>query len=294
MEVQISRRAALAGSLALVSAAASHAAVAAPSPALALQGRLAEIERRNGGRLGVAILDTATGGRIENRPHERFPLCSTHKFLSAAFVLHRVDRGEESLNRRIAFGEDQLVPYSPATEKHAGAEPMTLRAICEAAITLSDNTAANLMLASFGGPAALTRYLRTLGDHVTRLDRTEPTLNESTPGDPRDTTSPAAMARTMGRIVLGNALSRRSRQQMAAWLVASTTGGKRLRAGMPRDWRVGDKTGSGHHGVVNDIAVAWPPGRAPLIVIAYYAESQAPDEQREAVLAEVGKIAAEA
>lgn len=290
----ISRRATLVGALSLVSTMAANPTFAAHASDGELRSRLAWLERQNGGRLGVAILDTATGRRIENRPHERFPLCSTHKFVSAAFVLHRVDRGEESLNRRIAFGKDQLVPYSPATEKNAGAEPMTLRAVCEAAITLSDNTAANLMLASFGGPAALTRYLRTLGDHVTRLDRTEPTLNESTPGDPRDTTSPAAMVRTMGRIVLGNALSHRSRQQMATWLVANTTGGKRLRAGMPRDWRVGDKTGSGHHGVVNDIAVAWPPGRAPLIVIAYYAESQAPDEQREAVLAEVGKIAAEA
>lgn len=159
-------------------------------------------------------------------------------------------------------------------------------------MTLSDNTAANLMLDSFGGPAALTAYLRSLGDNVTRLDRRETELNEVKPRDPRDTTSPTAMAELMRKIVLGTALSPSSREQLTAWLVANRTGDTRLRAGVPKGWRVGDKTGSGPHNATNDIGMIWPPGRAPIIVAAYYVEGRGSQDERDVVLSDVGRLAA--
>jgi beta-lactamase class A len=256
-----------------------------------LQDRLAGLERRHGGRLGVCVLDMQSGQRIGHRSDERFPMCSTFKFLAAAQVLARVDKGEERLDRRVVYARNDLVAYSPVTERHAGGEGMTVAELCHAAVTVSDNTAGNLMLASFGGPAGLTAFARSLGDAVTRLDRIETELNEATPGDPRDTTTPAAMLDDMRVLLLGDALSSSSRQQLADWLIAATTGGQRIRAGVPAAWRIGDKTGTSNNGVTNDIAIAWPPGRAPLLITAYYAESSMPQDQRNAVLAEVGRIA---
>ena len=286
----ISRRKLLAASLLAAPVLSSLRAVAA-DPAPAVQQAIAGLERRHGGRLGVAILDTANGEPIAYRGGERFALCSTFKFLAAAFVLARVDRKEESLTRRIVYAKAELVPYSPITGKHAGAGGLTVGEICEAAITLSDNTAGNLMLDSFGGPAGLTAYLRSLGDSVTRPDRREPTLNEAKPGDPRDTTTPLAMLEILRKTVLGDALSAPSREQLTAWLLACKTGDKRLRAGVPKAWRVGDKTGTGDNNATNDIAVLWPPGRPPIIVTAYYSEARASDDERSAVLAEVGRLA---
>lgn len=257
-----------------------------------LQRALADLEQRHGGRLGVAVLDTAAANLLAHRGDQRFALCSTFKFLAAAFVLARVDRNEESLSRRIVYAKDSLVTYSPITEKHVGEGGLTVGEICDAAVTLSDNTAGNLLLDSFGGPAGLTAYMRSLGDSVTRLDRRETELNEAKPGDPRDTTTPVAMLEVLRKTVLGTALSASSREQLTAWLVANKTGDKRLRAGVPKGWRVGDKTGSGANNVTNDIAVIWPPGRAPIIVAAYYAEARASEDERNAVLAEVGRLAA--
>jgi beta-lactamase class A len=217
-------------------------------------------------------------------------MCSTHKFLAAGFALQRVDQGRDSLGRRISYSKDDLVTYSPTTEKHLG-DGMTLGELCEAALTLSDNTAANLILDSLGGPAGFTSRARALGDDVTRLDRIEPALNEAKPDDPRDTTTPAAMAENVRKLVLGDALSAPSRDRLASWIVANTTGDKRLRAGIPRDWRVGDKTGSGGNSQTNDIAVVWPPDRGPLIVTAFYAMSPTLDDERERVFAELGRLA---
>ena len=256
-----------------------------------LRRRLADLESRYGGRLGVAALDTATGRPVAQRGDELFPLCSTFKFLAAAFVLARVDRGEESLDRRISYSKAALVPYSPITGKHVS-DGLTLGEICAAAITLSDNTAGNLMLDSFGGPAGLTAYLRSLGDKVTRLDRREPDLNEAAPGDPRDTTTPLAMLEILRQTVLGTALSAASRAQLTAWLIGCRTGDKRLRAGVPKTWRVGDKTGTGGHNATNDVAVLWPPDRPPLIVTAYYVDARGSDEERSGALAAVGRLAA--
>ncbi len=257
-----------------------------------LQKMLALLERRHGGRLGVAVLDTVGSKVIAHRGDERFALCSTYKFLAAAFVLARVDRMEESLTRRIVYAKDYLVHHSPVTEKHVGEGDLTVAEICEAAVTVSDNTAANLLLDSFRGPAALTAYIRSLGDSVTRLDRRETELNEAEPGDPRDTTTPVAMLETLRKTVLGTVLSTSSRERLTAWLVANRTGDKRLRAGVPSGWRVGDKTGTGSNNATNDVAIIWPPGRAPIIVAAYYAEARASDDERYAVLSEVGRLAA--
>jgi beta-lactamase class A len=249
------------------------------------------IEGEAGGRLGVAVLDTGSGDRFEHRAGERFPMCSTFKLLAAAAVLARVDAGEEKLDRRIAFEAKQLVEYSPVTEHRVGSSGMSIEELCAAAMTISDNTAANLLVASLGGPAELTSFARLLGDMVTRLDRIEPDLNEGAPDDPRDTTSPAAMASNLRALGLGDALSAESRKRLVGWLLGNTTGDARLRAGLPKDWRIGDKTGSGK-GTTNDVAILWPPGRAPVIVTAYLTASPAEPAQRNSVLAAVGRAVA--
>jgi beta-lactamase class A len=286
----ISRRKLLTGSLLAGSALLTSRAFA-QSRDEELQQAFSRLEQKHGGRLGVGILDTGKTKSMAYRGDERFPLCSTFKALAGACVLARVDRKEESLSRRVAYSKDDLVTYSPVTEKHAGSEGMTIAEICDAAITLSDNTAGNLLLDSFGGPAGLTAYLRSLGDPVTRLDRREIELNEAIPGDPRDTTSPLAMAETLRKIILGDTLSTPSREQLIAWLIDCKTGDKRLRAGVPAGWRVGDKTGTGGHNATNDVAVIWPPGRAPLIVTAYYVDANASADERNAVIAEIGRLA---
>ena len=285
----ISRRRLLIGSLLTAPALRAAAEDRAAAPGVAV----AEIERKHGGRLGVAMLDTASGARIGHREDERFAMCSSFKLLLAAFVLARVDRHEESLSRRIAYGHEALLPNSPTTEKHVGAG-MAVGELCEAAMTVSDNGAANLLLGLVGGPAALTAWLRSQGDGVTRLDRRETALNEVAPGDPRDTTTPAAMLETMRKLVLGDALSPASRALLTAWLVANKTGDKRLRAGAPQGWKAGDKTGTwtGENNATNDVAILWPPDRLPILATAYYAHAPGPIEEREAVLAEVGRLAA--
>ena len=247
------------------------------------------LEASVGGRLGVAVLDTATGELSGHRLDERFPMCSTFKCLAAAAVLARVDAGQERLDRRIVVARGDLLAWAPVTSKRVGGAGMTVGELCEAAITVSDNTAANLLLASTGGPASVTALARRLGDEVTRLDHTEPTLNESTPGDPRDTSSPRAMAQTLRRLMLGDALSEAGRAQLVQWMAANTTGGHRLRAGVPSDWRVADKTGTGDLGSTNDVGVLWPPHRAPLVVVGYLTECKATADAREAALAGVAR-----
>ena len=253
------------------------------------QAKLNRIEADSGGRLGVCILDTATGHRVVHRADERFPMCSTFKLLAAAMVLQRVDDGQERLDRPIAIERAAILPHSPVTEPNVGAT-MTMGALCEATLTQSDNAAANLMLASFGGPAALTAYLRSLDDKRTRLDRNEPSLNQAIAGDPRDTTTPAAMLKSMQALLFGNALQPASRAQLTDWLVANKTGDQKIRAGLPTGWRVGDKTGGGAFGTNNDVAIVWPPGRPPLLVAAYLTQTAASLEARNATLAAVGAL----
>ena len=242
----------------------------------------------------MAILDSANGRRVNHRGEQRFALCSTFKLLAAGLVLARADRGGERLDRRIVFAGGDLVPYSPVTGTRTGQPGMTLSELCEAAVVASDNTAGNLLLSSFGGPQALTAFARDLGDRATRLDRTEPALNENLPDDPRDTTTPASMLAGLQALLLDDALRADSRARLLRWMAASTTGARRLRAGVPAGWQVAGKTGTGMRGATNEIALLRPlRGRAPLLVAAYYdAPDETPQAQRDAVIAKVGRIVA--
>ena len=213
-------------------------------------------------------------------------MCSTFKFLAASLILKRVDEGKEHLDRAIAYSKADLVTYSPETEKHAGGS-MKVSELCKAALTLSDNTAANLLLASFGGPPAITAFARSIGDRMTRLDRTETTLNEATPGDPRDTTTPDSMLRNLQRILLGDILKPASRQQLTDWMLANTTSGAKFRAVVPAGWKVADKTGSGDHGTNNDIGILWTPDGKPIVVTSYLTETTISTEARNAIHADV-------
>lgn len=248
------------------------------------------LEQAGSGRLGAALIDTGSGRRFAWRGDERFPLCSTFKFLLAAATLARVDSGAEKLDRKVAVARTDIVSHSPVTEKAVDGT-MTVADLCKATITTSDNAAANLLLAPLDGAPGFTRWVRSIGDDVTRLDRPEPMLNESAPGDPRDTTSPAAMAANLEKLLLGKALSPRGRATLGQWLEATTTGAKRIRAGTPADWRVGDKTGTGENGATNDIAILWPPARKPVLLALYLVESKAPHGDNEALLAKAARAA---
>lgn len=293
-ESRLTRRAFLIGAAALAPLlrAAADDRLAA-GPAQTVEARIAAIEKGVAGRLGVAALDTGSGRRIDHRFAERFPMCSTFKFLLAAAVLRRVDLKQDQLERRIAYGRGDLLEYAPIARQRVQEGGMSLSDLCAAAVEYSDNTAANLLLKVLGGPGAITRYAASLGDPLTRLDRTEPSLNEAVPGDERDTTSPTAMLDNLRVILLGKALSPASRGQLQAWLIANTTGDSRLRAGLPAGWKAGDKTGTGEHGSTNDIGILWPPGRPPILVAAYLTDSAAPLAERNAALAEVGRVVAD-
>lgn len=280
----LTRRDAVLGVVALALAPAAARAV----PEARLAAEFAQIERRVGGRLGVTVLrDGRFGGG--HRPDERFPMCSTFKLLLAAHVLARVDREAESLARAVRYTSADLVTYSPVTERHVAKGSMSVAALCDATVTTSDNTAANLLLAASGGPRGLTEYVRTLGDSVTRLDRVEPDLNEATPGDPRDTTSPRAFAHSVHALVLGDALSPASRARLTGWLRDNRTGDERLRAGLAPGWTAGEKTGSCQRGSTNDAGVLWAPDGTPWIVAAYLTECGAPPAARNAALADVAR-----
>ncbi len=272
---------------------ALSSAAALPSwDAHAEDNPFAALEARHGGRLGVAVLDAVSGQRFGYRADERFAMCSTFKLLLTALVLKRIDAGVEQFDRPVAYGPSDLLSHSPVTSAHVAEGHLPVGTLCEAAITDSDNAAANLLLASFGGPQAVTRFARALGDSVTRLDRIELALNDVAPGDERDTTSPSAMADNMRKIALGSVLSDRARAQLINWLKKGTIGAARLRAGFPANWQAGDKPGTGPRAETNDVAIAWPATRPPIIVSAYYVGSSAPDDAREHVLSEVGRIVA--
>jgi beta-lactamase class A len=269
-------------------------AIAARAAAPLLAEQLSRIESGSGGRLGVAILDMGTQRHAEHRAAELFPMCSTFKLLAAAAVLKRAENGQDQMQRRITFQPSDIVVNSPVTKDHVGGDGMTLAELCAAALNYSDNTAGNLLLASLGGPQALTAYARSIGDPITRLDRIEPDLGEAVPGDPRDTTTPAAMLQNLSTLLLGNVLSAASKDQLTAWLLGNRTGDARLRAGLPPGWRCGDKTGSGEQGSTNDVGVVWPPHGAPILVTIYLTQTAAPSEARNATLADVGRAVASA
>jgi Beta-lactamase class A len=255
--------------------------------------RIAEIEQRTGARIGVAALDTDSGKRLDSRSEERFPMCSTFKFLAAAAVLKRVDEGKEKLDRFVSYGEKDILEYAPVTKAHLKEGGMTLGALCAAAIEQSDNTAGNLLLDTIGGPVGLTNFMRTIGDEKTRLDRKEPELNSAVPGDERDTTTPAAMCADMQRFVLGNVLSESSRHQLEDWLQHNETGAQLIRAVVSKTWTIGDKTGRCGNGATNDVAIIRPPGRAPIVVAIYSIGSTASADARAAIVAEAARAVVE-
>lgn len=261
---------------------------------------LAALEASAGGRLGAAFLDSATGRTSGHRVDERFALCSTFKWPLSAVVLHAVEAGTLTLDRRISYGASDLVPNSPVTQRNVAKGAMTVAGLMEATVTTSDNAAANLLLSLIGGPAGMTKRLRAWGDAVTRIDRTEPGMNLVTRGDPRDTTTPAAMTALLRTILFGDVLSPASRARLIDWGAAASTGPKRLRAGLPADWRISHKTGTaaapGMGNKYNDVAAVTPPGQPPILIAAYYESAVESSEMRgedEAVLAEVARIAVE-
>lgn len=257
--------------------------------------RLAALEGTLGAeaRLGVAVLDTHSGALRGRRLDERFPLCSTFKPIACAALLAQVEAGALDLAQPVAIRAEDLVSHSPLSGPRVGGT-MSFAELCAAALTHSDNTAGNLILRAIGGPAGLTAYARTLGDTQTRLDRWETALNAATPGDARDTTTPAAMARLLHTLLLGERLAPAARAQLIAWLLANRTGDAKLRAGLPPGWRIGDKTGGGEYGTSNDVAIIWPGPGPALIVCVYLTQSTASFAARDQAIAEVARMLAPA
>ena len=254
----------------------------------------AAIERACGGKLGVLVIDTGSGATLGWRADSRFPFCSSFKAPLAAFVLWKVDRGELRRDQPVRFQASDLVSYaSPITRAHLAEGAMSLEALCAAAVDYSDNIAADALLRTVGGPSALTTWMRAHDDHGFQLARQEPLLNHSRFGDVTDTTTPRAMAESFRRFALGDVLEPASRARWTRWLVANTTGDARLRAGLPKGWRVGDKTGTWNEGWFStvDIAIAWPPGRSPLVISGFVTDHSS-TAAGETALAEVARQAA--
>ena len=290
--MRVSRRHVLAGGLLLPWAASS---MARPT-----KDALADLERRSGGRLGFCLLDTGTGRVIGQRLDARFAMCSTFKLPLAGWALHLSDQGKLQLDEVLPLTEQDRVSHAPVTGPLIGKGGMTIEALVEAAQKTSDNVAPNVVLRRLGGPAAFTGWLRSIGDATTRLDRYETELNLVPPGDHRDTSTPRAFARTVAKLTTGGVLSPSSRQKLVRWTVETGTGLKRLRAGLPDTWIAGDKTGTafadGMAPKVNDVAIAWPPGAAPIVLSCFLEGPKAGQEtssEMEKIHAEAVKIALE-
>lgn len=270
-------------------ASAQQASDAASSLA---RKKLRALEQSFDGQLGLFAINTANGKSLGLRESERFPLCSTFKMMLAAAVLDKSRQSAGLLEQGITYTEKDLLDYSPVTEQHL-ADGMTVRQLCAATVNLSDNAAANLLMKLLGGPAAVTAFARSIGDHSFRLDRWEPDLNSAIPGDLRDTTTPEAMALSLQRLTLGDALPKAEREQLQTWLRASTTGASRIKAGLPADWQSGDKTGTGAYGTAHDIAVIWPPNRAPVVLAIYTKQHKKNANGRSDIVAAAAKIVSE-
>ncbi|MCX4164515.1 MULTISPECIES: class A beta-lactamase [Paraburkholderia] len=273
--------------------ARAAASMSASSTSTSAETLLAELERSSGGRLGVSALNTASGERIGYRAEERFPFCSTFKLILSAAILARSTQDSGLMQRRIRYAASDLVSSSPLTTKHL-AEGMTVGELCAATLQISDNTAANLLIKVLGGPAEVTAYARSIGNESFHLDRTETTLNTAIPGDTRDTATPASMALSVQGLVLGESLPQAQRTQLIAWLRANRLGDQRIRAGVPADWQVADKTGTGEHGTANDIGVLWRPTGAPIVLALYYTQGSEDEKVHSGVLAAAARIVASA
>jgi beta-lactamase class A len=282
----IDRRSFLAGTAGLIAwPALAHAQ---DSPAI-----FQTYERDTGGRIGLYAENLATGAKIVWRDAERFVMCSSFKASLAALVLSRIDRGQDQLDAMISYGRDDLLEYAPVARQHLGEATkaaLSVAEMCKAAVELSDNTCANLLLARVGGPANLTAFWRATGDSVTRLDHNEPELNRSPPGNPNDTTTPAAMAGNLRRFLLGDVLSPVSRDKLTGWMVDCKTGNNRLRGGLPKEWKIADKTGNNGKDASGDIAVAWPVSGGPVLICAYTQGGSPTAPQLEAVFADIGRM----
>ncbi|HWO09018.1 MAG TPA: class A beta-lactamase [Polyangiaceae bacterium] len=286
------RRHFLLGAIATFASACAHSRSSAET---ALPARttssLPQVEQTTRGRLGVFALDTQTGQALEHRADERFAMCSTFKWVLAAQVLARVDRSLLSLAERIPYGPADVLEHAPVARQHVNEGSMSVEDLARASVVVSDNTAANLLLAKLGGPAGFTQFVRSVGDSTTRLDRIEPELNGNLPGDERDTTSPRAMVHLMGQILTGSVLSSAGRERLLGWLKACETGKNRLRAGLPPEWVVGDKTGTGDT-ACNDVAIAFPPGRAPVLIAVYLSHDVEPLDLVQKAHADVARLVA--
>jgi beta-lactamase class A len=249
-----------------------------------------DIERQLDLRLGMAAIDTSTNAMIAYRSRQRFALCSTFKWFLAAHVLALAERHQLKLSSRVQFGKADLLDYAPVVRANLAQGWLTVEQLCAAAVEASDNSAANLLLRLVGGPEATTAFVRHSGDHVTRLDRIEPSLNFHAPGDQRDSTTPAAMVETMRCLLTGPLLAPDSRSRLIRWMRGSTRGLNRLRAGLPASWSAGNKAGTGPNGEVNDVAIAWPPGRPPILMACYVAGGAAYEERREEAHARVARL----
>ena len=268
-------------------------AASTPGSTSDFTNRILYIEQRTGAQIGVAAVDTDSGKRLDYRSQERFPMCSTFKFLAAAAVLKRVDEKQDRLDRFIRYDAKDILEYAPVTKAHLKDGGMTLSALCAAAIEQSDNTAGNLLLDTIGGPVGLTNFARSIGDEMTRLDRKEPELNSAIRSDERDTTTPAMMCADMQRLLLGNVLAESSRHQLEDWLRQNETGSLMIRAGVAKTWTVGDKTGRCGNGATNDVAIIHPPGRTPIVVAIYSIGSTSSADDRAAIVAEAARTVVE-
>ncbi len=264
----------------------------APQDTVAIGKKLAELEKSTGGRLGVVLINTADNSQIVYRGDKRFPMCSTSKVMAASAILKQSETQTGLLNQRVEIKKSDLVNYNPITEKHLDGG-MTIAELTDATLRYSDNTAMNKLIALLGGPAKVTQFARSIGDKTFRLDRTEPTLNTAIPGDERDTTTPAAMAKTLQNLTLDTALAEPQRKQLVEWMKKNTTGGASIRAGLPTTWTVADKTGSGSYGTTNDIAVIWPANQPPVVLVTYFTQPQKEAKSRNDVLAAAAKIVTE-
>lgn len=250
----------------------------------------AALEKDLDGRLGVAALDTGSGHSVGYRQDERFAMCSTFKTVAAGAILARDVEAPGLLQKLIRYSKDDLVTYSPVTEQHLQ-NGMTLEQLCAVAVIHSDNGAGNLILREIGGPEGLTRFARKIGDTQFRLDRWETELNTAYANDPRDTTTPAAMASTLNALLLSEALPARGRAHLTQWMLDCATGATRIRAGVPAGWKVADKTGTGGYGSANDIGVIWPTGRAPIVLSVYTMRHAQDSKARNDIVAAAARLA---
>ncbi len=266
----------------------------ATAPSLATEfpiNTVSDYERSSGGHIGLYAENIRTGKELSWRADERFVMCSTFKASLAACVLSRVDRGQEDLEKLIYYTAADIQDwYAPVARENLARGFLSVREMCKAAVERSDNTCASVLLSRIGGPPALTAFWRKTGDQITRLDDPEPLLNRTPPSDPRDTTTPFAMANTLRRLVLGRVLSESLRATFTGWLVGCQTGGNRLRAGLPGNWVIGDKTGNNGKDAAGDIAVAWPKPDVPIVICVYTRGGSPSSQQFHSAFAGIGRF----